>query len=128
MFEITVDLAVGYTLDMALSHNPKLDVSFSLFLFFCLLINYILKLQPIGQCTGLAPDNIYLETNKNTSFPYHNQSSSSGGPAGIDVNGDGGVVGSGSSGSAANAGFTITIPILSSILMLGIGLSSSIMF
>ena len=28
LFEITVDLAVGYTLDMAMNFQPKLDVSF----------------------------------------------------------------------------------------------------
>ena len=72
-------------------------------------------MKPIGQCTGLAPDNIYLETNKNTSFPYHNHTSSSGGPAGIDVNGDGG---SGESTTANGAGF-ITIPVWSSLLTLG---------
>ena len=28
LFETTVDLAVGYTLNLALTHDPKLDVSF----------------------------------------------------------------------------------------------------
>ena len=78
-------------------------------------------MKPIGQCTGLAPDNIYLETNKNTSFPYHNQTSSS---AGIDVDGNGTVVGNGGGGSVATtgSGFVNRIPIL---LMLGGALSSS---
>lgn len=78
-------------------------------------------MQPIGQCTGLAPDNIYLETNKNTSFPYHNQTSSSGGSAqagGIDVNGDGGVVASSGGGGSASAGFINTIPVWSSLLLM----------
>jgi hypothetical protein len=31
LFEITVDLAVGYTLDAALSHQPKFAVSYQLY-------------------------------------------------------------------------------------------------
>jgi len=107
LFEITVDLAVGYTLDLALNNNPKLN------------------LEPIGECTGLAPYNIYLETNKNTSFPYANQTSS----GGIDVNGDGNIVGSGGNGTThSSAGSVNTIPIFLSsllLLMLGGALSSS---
>jgi len=111
LFETTVDLAVGYTLDLALNHDPKFH------------------LQPIGQCTGLAPDNIYLETNKNTSFPYRNHSSTSGGPSGgIDVNGDGSVIGSGGNSTTTSAGFiittTTTIPSMmlsSSLLLLMLG-------
>lgn len=34
LFEITVDLAVGYTLDAALNHNPKFTVSFENQFFF----------------------------------------------------------------------------------------------
>jgi hypothetical protein len=106
LFEITVNLAVGYTLDLALAHEPKLD------------------LKPIGECTGIGPENIYLETNTNTSFPYHKKSSESGGPSGIDVDGNGNVVGSGSGNSTSSAGFiTTTIPMLSSLLMLGGALS-----
>jgi hypothetical protein len=96
LFETTVDLAVGYTLNMAQSYQPKLD------------------LKPIGQCTGLAPDNIYLETNTNTSFPFHNRTSG-GAQAGIDVDGNGNIVNSGS--GATSAGFIITIPVLSSLLV-----------
>ena len=70
-------------------------------------------MQAIGQCTGLAPDNIYLETNTNTSFPIHNDTP--GAPAGIDVGGDGNVIGSGGGGESTSAGFNIAIPILSSL-------------
>ena len=72
---------------------------------------------PIGQCNGLAPNNIYLETNTNTSFPYRNESKSSGGPGGIDVDGNSDTVSSG--GNATGAGFIVTIPISSLLLMLG---------
>ena len=72
-------------------------------------------MEAIGQCTGLAPDNIYLETNKNTTFPIHNDTS--GVPAGIDVNGDGDVIGSGGGGGSASAGFIVAVPILSSFFL-----------
>jgi len=102
LFETTVDLAVGYTLNLAETFQPKLD------------------LQPIGQCSGLAPNNIYLETNKNTSFPYHNQTGgASGGGGGIDVNGDGSVIGSGGGGRSASGDFRNCIPMLSSLTIGG---------
>ena len=77
-------------------------------------------MEPIGQCNKLAP-NIYLETNTNSSFPIHNKSSSGG--SGIDVNGDGSEIGSG--GANSSAGFTLTIPILSSLLLILAGVLSS---
>ncbi|CDO69774.1 Carbohydrate Esterase Family 4 protein [Trametes cinnabarina] len=49
LFEITVDLAVGYTLDAALTHNPPF------------------KLESIGQCLSMPPEDLYAETNTNTS-------------------------------------------------------------
>ncbi|KAF8906191.1 hypothetical protein CPB84DRAFT_1770184 [Gymnopilus junonius] len=48
LFEITVDLAVGYTLDAALSHDPKF------------------VLQPVGECMGMPAGAIYNETKKDT--------------------------------------------------------------
>ncbi|KAH9851923.1 hypothetical protein C2E23DRAFT_923259 [Lenzites betulinus] len=48
LFEITVDLAVGYTLDAALNHNPAFN------------------LESIGQCLNLPAGNMYLETTTNT--------------------------------------------------------------
>ena len=53
--EATVDLAVGYTLDAALSHNPP----------------YTLK--AIGECTKTPVINLYLETTQNSTFPYPNR-------------------------------------------------------
>ena len=76
-------------------------------------------MQAIGQswCTGLTSDNICLETNKNTTFPVHNDTS--GVPASIDVNWNGDVIGSGGdSGSAtSSAGFIVAVPILSSFFL-----------
>jgi peptidoglycan/xylan/chitin deacetylase (PgdA/CDA1 family) len=57
LFEITVDLATGYTLNAALSHNPPFN------------------LQPIGKCSKIATPNLYLESNTNGSFPYTNHTS-----------------------------------------------------
>ncbi|KAF9525352.1 hypothetical protein CPB83DRAFT_552673 [Crepidotus variabilis] len=67
LFEITVDLAVGYTLDSALSHTPKF------------------ALQPVGHCQKWDATELYRETRKNTSFPYTNTSRG----ASIDIDGDG---------------------------------------
>ncbi|KAI0272326.1 hypothetical protein BC834DRAFT_948639 [Gloeopeniophorella convolvens] len=54
LFEVTVDLATGYTLNAALTHNPTFS------------------LKPIGKCMGIPATNMYAETNKNASFPYTN--------------------------------------------------------
>lgn len=73
-------------------------------------------MQSIGQCIGQPPENLYLETTKNETFPYRNHTTSGGG---VDVNGDGSDDGSGSASSSA--GLIITIPIWSSLLTLGVG-------
>ncbi|KAF9054494.1 hypothetical protein BJ165DRAFT_722344 [Panaeolus papilionaceus] len=62
LFEATVDLAVGYTLDAAIQHNPKFS------------------LEPIGSCLNIPTGNLYWETNKNESFPHRNHT--------VDITGD----------------------------------------
>ncbi|KAJ7588029.1 carbohydrate esterase family 4 protein [Mycena floridula] len=57
LFEITVDLAIGYTIPAALNAN--------------------FKLEAIGKCSGFPARNIYRETMTNTTFPYKDGSSSS---------------------------------------------------
>ena len=52
LYQQAVDVAVGYTLDMALSFQPALT------------------LEPIGQCLGWPSTDLYLETTTNTTFPY----------------------------------------------------------
>ncbi|KAF8817444.1 hypothetical protein BYT27DRAFT_7126173 [Phlegmacium glaucopus] len=101
LFEITVDLAVGYTFDTAENFQPKLT------------------LKPIGECSGMPAGNLYRETNLNTSFPYHNVTTG----GAVDVNGNGKSVvaatagaGSGSDPSTG-AGFITTIPVFSSITL-----------
>jgi peptidoglycan/xylan/chitin deacetylase (PgdA/CDA1 family) len=54
LYEQAVDLAVGYTLDKALKHQPPFN------------------LKPIGTCQGWPASNLYLQTTTNTTFPYKN--------------------------------------------------------
>lgn len=68
LFEITVDLAQGYTIPAALAHTPKLT------------------LEPIGKCVKKPTTDLYLESNTNTSFPFTNHTA-----GGIDTDGDGSV-------------------------------------
>lgn len=94
LFEITVDLAVGYTLDAALTHNPPFN------------------LMAIGECQGFPEGNLYLETNTNKTFPFSNSTTP-------DVNGDGTTdttSGNGNGGSNANsAGFINAVPFITSM-------------
>ncbi|KAL0569560.1 hypothetical protein V5O48_012401 [Marasmius crinis-equi] len=57
LFEISVDLAIGYTLDAALNHNPPFT------------------LKPIGECSKIPTGNLYLESNTNKTFPFQNSTS-----------------------------------------------------
>ncbi|KAL5537167.1 CDA2_1 [Sanghuangporus sanghuang] len=52
LYQQSVDLAVGYTLDLALNFTPSLT------------------LEPIGVCQGWPATDLYLETTTNTTFPY----------------------------------------------------------
>jgi hypothetical protein len=54
LFEITVDLATGYTLNAALTHQPPFT------------------LQSIGKCSKMPPTDLYRETTTNKTFPYSN--------------------------------------------------------
>jgi len=63
LYELTVDLAIGYNLQTAQNHNPAFT------------------LKPIGECYGIPTTDLYRETNTNTSFPFPNVTT--------DVNGDG---------------------------------------
>ncbi|KAF9039607.1 hypothetical protein BDZ89DRAFT_1213034 [Hymenopellis radicata] len=59
LYEITVDLAIGYNLETAQHYNPAFT------------------LQPIGQCNKIPTTDLYRETNTNTSFPYTESSTNS---------------------------------------------------
>jgi hypothetical protein len=66
-------------------------------------------LEAIGQCQKFPAGNLYLETNKNQTFPFRNSTS-----GGIDVTGTGSVDKSGAGGSKS-AGFINSIPFLTSV-------------
>lgn len=66
LYEITVDMAMGFTIPLALSYNPALS------------------LQPIGQCVKKPTRDLYLESNSNKTFPYPEKVD-----GGISVDGDG---------------------------------------
>ncbi|KAF8967664.1 hypothetical protein BDZ97DRAFT_1802680 [Flammula alnicola] len=104
LFEIAVDLAVGFTLDAALNHNPKFN------------------LKSIGECQGFPEGNLYLETNANTTFPYTNSTSVDvSGDGTIDTkSGDGGSTASTTGANAKSAGFANTIPFVSSLTVVGL--------
>ncbi|KAJ7108882.1 hypothetical protein C8R43DRAFT_1043830 [Mycena crocata] len=52
LYEITVDMAMGYTLNAAMTHNPPFT------------------LEAIGKCSKIPTTNMYVESNANTSFPF----------------------------------------------------------
>ncbi|KZT27935.1 carbohydrate esterase family 4 protein [Neolentinus lepideus HHB14362 ss-1] len=56
LYQITVELATGYTLNAAMTHNPPFT------------------LKAIGDCSKIPKTNLYRETTTNTSFPYSNTS------------------------------------------------------
>ncbi|KAJ7509806.1 carbohydrate esterase family 4 protein [Mycena galericulata] len=52
LYQITVELAMGYTLNTALTYNPPFT------------------LEPIGKCSKIPTSNMYVESNTNASFPF----------------------------------------------------------
>jgi len=95
LWEIEVDLAVGYTIDAALTHDPKFN------------------LQPIGKCQKFPDGAMYRETTQNTTFPYRNLTA-----GGLDIDGDGKVD---LKNSAAGA---LGLPFWSSVVMAGVAVGS----
>lgn len=81
-------------------------------------------MKAIGECTDLK-NNIYRETNTNTSFPYQNQTT--GGVADIDGDGDGKSVAAAGGVGHTGAGFIMTIPVWSSFALATITALTSIM-
>jgi len=87
LYEVTVDLAVGYTLNAALTHNPPFS------------------LKPIGVCSNIPESNLYAESNKNGSFPYTNHTvvTSSNSDTNTTSSGSGSGSGTGSGSSSPNS-------------------------
>ncbi|KAG6828835.1 hypothetical protein H0H87_000626 [Tephrocybe sp. NHM501043] len=92
LYEITVDLAVGYTLNTALTHNPAF------------------KLEAIGKCTNTPTSNLYFESTTNTTFPSYNNTEK-----GFDIDGDGTVDLGGANSAGANS-----VPLFFVALLAGI--------
>ncbi|TFK39882.1 hypothetical protein BDQ12DRAFT_774314 [Crucibulum laeve] len=111
LYEITVDLAIGYTLDAALKHQPAFT------------------LEPIGQCIKMPTTDLYLESTTNTTFPYTNQTA-----GGIDTDGDGkadakaGEANSitGNTSTGKNGAFAISAPLLSALFLAAVGAVASL--
>ncbi|KAK7025003.1 NodB-like proteiny domain-containing protein [Favolaschia claudopus] len=80
LYEITVDLAIGYTLEAAMSHQPAF------------------KLEPIGQCAKIPTNNMYRESNTNQTFPYKSP------PAGLSASGNSGNKSTSGNGKVAQSG------------------------
>ncbi|KAF7297161.1 NodB-like proteiny domain-containing protein [Mycena indigotica] len=64
LYEITVDLALGYTMNAALSHNPAFN------------------LESIGRCNKIPATNMFVESNVNKSFPFPSPPASMAGQGG----------------------------------------------
>ena len=62
LFETTVDLAVGYTLDAARKHDPAFTVRNSLIPKLRWLIPGISQLKAIGECLSIPTYDMYKET------------------------------------------------------------------
>ncbi|KXN92396.1 Chitin deacetylase [Leucoagaricus sp. SymC.cos] len=100
--EITVDLAIGYTLDSAINHQPPFT------------------LKAIGECTKTPMTNMYLETTQNSTFPYPNRTN-------VDVDGDGKAETAKGAGEKNGAAFTQS-SIFSVLLSTTLAASSSLLF
>lgn len=64
LFDITVELATGYTLDAALTHQPPFI------------------LEPIGQCNKIPMSDMYMETTTNKTYLAQRQKALSGSGSG----------------------------------------------
>ncbi|KAF8905898.1 hypothetical protein CPB85DRAFT_1224427 [Mucidula mucida] len=96
LYEITVDLAIGYNLETAQNHNPAFT------------------LQPIGQCNKIPTTDLYRETNTNTSFPFTESSTNS-----SDGSSSGSTSGADSDNSSSRAA-VIHVPALMTMSIAGL--------
>ncbi|THU92741.1 chitin deacetylase [Dendrothele bispora CBS 962.96] len=104
LYEVTVDLAVGYTLDAARTHNPPFS------------------LKPIGECYGIPTSDLYRESNTNTTFPFTNTSSS------VDVDGDGNAeTQSGVSSGGKNSAVALSTSFYSALSLAGFAVLGAIL-
>ncbi|KAJ7711446.1 chitin deacetylase [Mycena metata] len=84
LFEITVDLAMGYTLNSALTHNPPFT------------------LEAIGKCSKIPTTNMYVESNTNKTFPFPAPPASMAGGNTTSSSSNSSTSGSGSNGNGSS--------------------------
>ena len=96
----TVELAIGYTLDAALKHQPKFT------------------LEPIGECLGYPTTDLYVETTVNATFPSNMTKSSISGALknGNGTSGNGNQSGSSSVGAPFVGGLLSVAGLLVALL------------
>jgi peptidoglycan/xylan/chitin deacetylase (PgdA/CDA1 family) len=107
LFEITVDLAVGYTLDSALTHDPSFT------------------LEPIGKCMNIPATDLYMETTTNKTFPYHNHTYDIDGESTPGNNSTPGIVKIGGKSGSSNAAPIVSIPIFTASWFIALAAFSS---
>jgi peptidoglycan/xylan/chitin deacetylase (PgdA/CDA1 family) len=97
LYEITVDMAIGYTLNAALTHNPPFN------------------LEPIGKCSKIPTTNLYVESNQNKSFPFPSPPASMAGNSTTSANstaGSNGKVAQGSSTTGSSGALATSVSLL----------------
>lgn len=100
----TVDIAVGYTLNLALNNTPSL------------------KLEPIGTCQGWPGSDLYLETTTNSTFPYPNSPAASGATTTASARATGAAAQGSSSGARLQSSVSGTSLMLAGLSVLAGGL------
>ncbi|KAJ7464618.1 hypothetical protein FB451DRAFT_1264072 [Mycena latifolia] len=105
LYEITVDMAIGYTLNAALTHNPAFT------------------LESIGKCSKIPTTNLYLESNKNTSFPFpsppKSMASNTSSASNATTTSGSGKVAQGSTGASGTSGALVNA-VSASVLLLAL--------
>lgn len=103
LYEITVDLATGYTLPAASSHNPPFTM------------------KRVGECNGIPLQNMYLESTTNTTFPFRNSTAGSQAGSGDDgSSSSNGPKGAASGNSSSSSGALRTLVLSTGLVGAGV--------
>lgn len=70
LYEVTVDMAIGYTLNAAQTHNPAFTVSLWVHLspWITVVLCLLVQLEPIGVCNKIPTSDLYQETSTNATY------------------------------------------------------------
>jgi peptidoglycan/xylan/chitin deacetylase (PgdA/CDA1 family) len=101
LFESTVDLAVGYTINAALAHQPSFT------------------LKPVGECNNIQTRDLYMETTTNQTYIAERKKATAGQSTNTTSGGSQGSGGSSGSGGSASPSGASTLSALSSLPVLG---------